>query len=228
MVTQFGRRTRQSQLIRGYLITPFFLLSKEQLKSNAELTDSYLFKYEKELRNVINLHEFKVLITLIGCFFGYRKFYDTFYEHPKLPIFKSDPDPINWETSEQTSTENEEIHTESNTAPFLDIGLLAAEMEVNTPVNPTIEVKKSKSNKPNSFSKKLAKKTDQEYLEWLDNRLSEGTYTNVMRLSEFATHCQRNQKLAKELLVTDPRFSTYKEGKIEMITRSIINMNGEK
>lgn len=79
----------QEQRLRGYLITPMFLMLKEQLRNSDEVKKTFLFS--NDVRNQFSESEFKVLLTLLGCFFGYRKFYDVFYEHPPLSIFSKEP-----------------------------------------------------------------------------------------------------------------------------------------
>lgn len=77
--------TLNDQLL--YIITPLFLMLKDEIRNKEDIQNTLLFKDLETLKKYGN--SFKYAIILLGAFFGYKKFYDVYYDHLNLRFYKS-------------------------------------------------------------------------------------------------------------------------------------------
>lgn len=73
--------------LKQYLIAPIFLLLKEDLRKENELSKTKLSKTPYLLK--VGGENFKAALVILGAFFGYDKFYDTYYDKLNLRFFKA-------------------------------------------------------------------------------------------------------------------------------------------
>lgn len=103
----------KSDKLRLYVIAPLFLMLKEELRKIDDFKNIDIGKYIENL-NKYGLDASAALI-LLGAFFGYKKFYDFYYEQLGLRIFKrpvKQPQSTLKEDTVKTKVEEEELHNE--------------------------------------------------------------------------------------------------------------------
>lgn len=70
-----------------YLITPLYLMLKDEIRKAEDIKTTNLFKHLKTLKEFGA--SFNYAIILLGAFFGFKKFYDAYYENLNLRFYKS-------------------------------------------------------------------------------------------------------------------------------------------
>lgn len=73
--------------LKKYIVAPLFLMLKDEIRSADDLYSTKLMKYINELKKYGN--QFNASVILLGAFFGYKKFYDLYYDKLNLRIYKS-------------------------------------------------------------------------------------------------------------------------------------------
>jgi hypothetical protein len=91
--------------IKQYFVAPIYLMFKEEIRKSDDLDQSYLIKYLEELKKFDD--NFKYAVILLGAFFGFRKFYDAYYNSLNLRFYK---------TYKPNSDEQENVIIKPNTA----------------------------------------------------------------------------------------------------------------
>jgi hypothetical protein len=87
--------------IKSYIITPLYFMLKEELRKTDDLADSILIKRLPYLQKEFE-ESFKYAIVLLGAFFGFRKFYDAYYDSLNLRFYKN--------VVQQQARSNEDSH----------------------------------------------------------------------------------------------------------------------
>jgi len=80
--------------IKKYIITPLYLKLREEIRKTDNISESMLFRDKDWLKNEFG-DSFKYVVILLGAFFGFRKFYDAYYDSLNLKFFKPNNQPIN-------------------------------------------------------------------------------------------------------------------------------------
>jgi hypothetical protein len=70
-----------------YLITPLYLMLKDEIRKAEDIKSTNLFKQLKTLKEFGP--SFNYAIILLGSFFGFKKFYDAYYDNLNLRFYKS-------------------------------------------------------------------------------------------------------------------------------------------
>lgn len=70
-----------------YIITPLYLMLKDEIRKADDIRNTNLFKHLKTLKEFGC--SFNYAIILLGAFFGFKKFYDVYYDHLNLRFYKS-------------------------------------------------------------------------------------------------------------------------------------------
>ncbi len=70
-----------------YLITPLYLMLKDEIRKAEDIKSTNLFKHLKTLKEFGA--SFNYAIILLGAFFGFKKFYDAYYDNLNLRFYKS-------------------------------------------------------------------------------------------------------------------------------------------
>jgi hypothetical protein len=70
-----------------YLITPLYLMLKDEIRKAEDIKSTNLFKHLKTLKEFGA--SFNYSIILLGAFFGFKKFYDAYYDNLNLRFYKS-------------------------------------------------------------------------------------------------------------------------------------------
>lgn len=76
------QQTTDKELLR-YLITPLYLKIKDEIRNTDNIKTTSLFKSEEFGDS------FKYALILLGAFFGFKKFYDVYYDNLNLRFYKS-------------------------------------------------------------------------------------------------------------------------------------------
>lgn len=84
--------------IKQYIVTPLYLMLRDEIRNSDDISQTKLFKNLDYLKKFED--SFNYAIILLGSFFGFRKFYDNYYESLNLRFYKD------YKTSQkQTTTE---------------------------------------------------------------------------------------------------------------------------
>ena len=207
--------------VRGYLVTPVFLLLKEEIRNSKTVNQTSLFTAAKSFQTRFPNSEFKVLITLIGCFFGYRKFYDVFYEQPPLLIFSENPSVIEIvkqaiDIDVPAVSETNELPTNSaidTTTVIVNEAVIKepeiAETDQRDTKQLTIFDKPSPTKKQTKSAPKSSSpmKTDKEILDDFADWLKQQENREGITLSDAFKRLKQTAKRVEELLATDNRFA---------------------
>jgi hypothetical protein len=70
-----------------YLITPLFLMLKDGIRKADDIKNTNLIKHLKTLKEFGT--SFNYAVILLGAFFGFKKFYDAYYDNLNLRFYKS-------------------------------------------------------------------------------------------------------------------------------------------
>jgi hypothetical protein len=73
--------------IKQYFVSPLYLMLKEELRNSDEISQTKLLRNIEHLRDFGD--NFKAAVILLGAFFGYKKFYDNYYDKLDLRFYKS-------------------------------------------------------------------------------------------------------------------------------------------
>jgi hypothetical protein len=148
-------RTKQyvektSQNVQQYIIAPLFLFLRNDIREHEDdVSQTHLYKKQEWLKETFG-DNFKYALILLGTFFGFKTFYDVYYDSLNLRFYKTHnkpesiikPDPPKppekseetqqtehddslsqnnpTDTTEASQTENEERQTETETQPVAD------------------------------------------------------------------------------------------------------------
>lgn len=86
-ITQSYRTQTTTGDIKKYIIAPLFLMLKDEIRNADDLNSTKLMKHTNELKKYGI--QFSVAVVLLGAFFGFKKFYDLYYDKLNLRFFKS-------------------------------------------------------------------------------------------------------------------------------------------
>lgn len=87
-----------------YLITPLYLMLKDEIRKAEDIKTTNLFKHLKTLKEFGA--SFNYAIILLGAFFGFKKFYDAYYDNLNLRFYKS-YQPVRDKKEEPVSVKNQ-------------------------------------------------------------------------------------------------------------------------
>lgn len=73
--------------LRGYIVAPLFLMLKSDIRENDDVYSTKLFQKTKFFQSFGK--EFKAALILLGAFFGFKKFYDLYYDKANLRFYKN-------------------------------------------------------------------------------------------------------------------------------------------
>lgn len=117
-VTGYTSQTTTTN-IKQYVVAPIFLMLKDELRSADDVSQTKLVKYTDYLLEFgIN---FEAAVVLLGAFFGYKKFYDTYYNRLGLRFYKSQKLPIQKKKAEIEEKKPEEVISQSLQEPIVEI-----------------------------------------------------------------------------------------------------------
>lgn len=83
--------------IKQYIIAPLFLMLKDEIRSADDISETNLIKNLKYLKSFGD--SFYYVLVLLGVFFGFRRFYDSYYDTLDLRFYKKHSDPFKKITS---------------------------------------------------------------------------------------------------------------------------------
>jgi len=72
--------------IKQYIVTPLYLMLRDEIRKSDDIFQTKLFKNLEYLKKLEE--SFNYVVILLGAFFGFRKFYDNYYEALNLRFFK--------------------------------------------------------------------------------------------------------------------------------------------
>lgn len=101
--------------IKAYLVAPIFLMLKDDLRKELELSKTKLGQKNYLLK--VGGEDFKAALILLASFFGFDKFYDSYYDKLNLRFFKTyRPDTDKKEDTEKIFSDNDSVISEPNSA----------------------------------------------------------------------------------------------------------------
>lgn len=92
--------------IKQYIVAPLYLMLRDEIRKSDDITQTKLFKNLDYLKKFDE--SFNYAVILLGAFFGFRKFYDNYYEALNLRFYKDFKTP-------QKQTEKDEQHKKVDT-----------------------------------------------------------------------------------------------------------------
>mgnify|MGYP000901886170 FL=1 len=72
--------------IKRYIVTPLYLMLRDEIRKSDDISQTKLFKNLEYLKKFED--SFNYVVILLGAFFGFRKFYDNYYEALNLRFYK--------------------------------------------------------------------------------------------------------------------------------------------
>lgn len=72
--------------IKQYIVTPLYLMLRDEILKSDDISQTKLFKNLEYLKKFED--SFNYVVLLLGAFFGFRKFYDNYYEALNLRFYK--------------------------------------------------------------------------------------------------------------------------------------------
>lgn len=72
--------------IKQYIVAPLYLMLRDEIRKSDDITQTKLFKNLSYLKTFDD--SFNYVVILLAAFFGFRKFYDQYYEALNLRFFK--------------------------------------------------------------------------------------------------------------------------------------------
>ena len=72
--------------IKQYIVTPLYLMLRDEIRKSDDISQTKLFKNLEYLKKFED--SFNYVVILLGAFFGFRKFYDNYYEALNLRFYK--------------------------------------------------------------------------------------------------------------------------------------------
>ncbi len=72
--------------IKQYIVAPLYLMLRDEIRKSDDITQTKLFKNLDYLKKFDD--SFNYAVILLGAFFGFRKFYDNYYEALNLRFYK--------------------------------------------------------------------------------------------------------------------------------------------
>jgi len=72
--------------IKQYIVAPIYLMLRDEIRKLDDITQTKLFKNLDYLKKFDN--SFNYAVILLGAFFGFRKFYDNYYDALNLRFYK--------------------------------------------------------------------------------------------------------------------------------------------
>ena len=92
--------------IKKYIVTPLYLMLRDEIRKSDDIAQTKLFKNLVYLKTFND--SFNYAVILLGAFFGFRKFYDIYYEVLNLRFYKdfktTQMQPIKEEQQEKVDT----------------------------------------------------------------------------------------------------------------------------
>lgn len=93
--------------IKQYIVTPLFLMLRDEIRKSDDISQTKLFKNLDYLKGFGDSFYYSAI--LLGAFFGFRKFYDQYYEVLNLRFYK------NFKKQIEKEEQQEKLVTISNT-----------------------------------------------------------------------------------------------------------------
>lgn len=107
--------------IKQYIVAPLYLMLRDEIRKSDEITQTKLFKNLDYLKKFDD--SFNYAVILLGAFFGFRKFYDNYYEALNLRFYKDFKTP-------QRQTDKEEQQEKVDTISKTDESVITVIEEV--------------------------------------------------------------------------------------------------
>lgn len=78
--------------IKQYIVAPLYLMLRDEIRKSDDITQTKLFKNLDYLKKFDD--SFNYAVILLGAFFGFRKFYDNYYDALNLRFYKDFKTPL--------------------------------------------------------------------------------------------------------------------------------------
>jgi hypothetical protein len=124
--------------IKQYVVVPLFLFLRDELRKSDDMYQTSLFKKQDWLKQEFG-ESFKYVIILLSAFFGFRKFYDAYYDSLNLRFYKNTKKPT-LQPQPETQTKQVEIQTEEEIISAEEAKIIFERLQTECP-----SVRKNKS-----------------------------------------------------------------------------------
>lgn len=121
--------------IKQYIVAPLYLMLRDEIRKSDDITQTKLFKNLDYLKKFDD--SFNYAVILLGAFFGFRKFYDNYYDVLNLRFYKS-------YKAQQKQTDKEELQEKVDTILETDnsVKTVTEEEQVNETQTETTNAEK--------------------------------------------------------------------------------------
>jgi len=121
--------------IKQYIVAPLYLMLRDEIRKSDDITQTKLFKNLDYLKKFGD--SFNYAVILLGAFFGFRKFYDNYYDVLNLRFYKS-------YKAQQKQTDKEELQEKVDTILETDnsVKTVTEEEQVNETQTETTNAEK--------------------------------------------------------------------------------------
>jgi hypothetical protein len=114
--------------LKQYIIAPLYLLLRNEIRDADDISQTNIFQNQEWLKEEFG-DSFKYVVILLGTFFGFRKFYDIYYDSLDLRFYRNAPK----ETKDATlSNVSEEDKKDAQIAEPENVNVKEVE-EISTP-----------------------------------------------------------------------------------------------
>jgi|GEM_PF-1865728 hypothetical protein len=115
--------------IKQYIVTPLYLMLRDEIRKSDDITQTKLFKNLDYLKKFDD--SFNYAVILLGAFFGFRKFYDNYYEALNLRFYKDFKAPQKQTEKEEPQEKVDTILETDNSAETVTEGEQVNEEQIN-------------------------------------------------------------------------------------------------
>ncbi len=196
-----------TETIKQSIVTPLYLMLRDEIRKSEDVTQTKLFKNIDYLKGLGD--SFYYAVILLGAFFGFRKFYDPYYEVLNLRFYR--------DTQVQTKQAEKEEQGKSNTM-VLDNNKPSALKQRKSKPKQEEKVEKPKIEQPQKINDQIEIQPEEKQT---DISKSDTPYiqTNHQKelVSDFVVECQK---------IIEESLDGYKEIKLSDIVKIIKDKTG--
>lgn len=116
--------------IKQYIVAPLYLMLRDEIRKSDNISQTNFLKYTDKLKEYGD--SFNYVIILLGAFFGFRKFYDNYYETLNLRFYKDFKAPQKQTEKEEPQEKDNTILDTDNSVKTVTVGEQVKEEETET------------------------------------------------------------------------------------------------
>jgi len=204
--------------IKQYIVAPLYLMLRDEIRKTEDITKTNLFRYLDKFKEIGD--NFYYSVILLGAFFGFRKFYDLYYDALNLRFYKNYKEVAKVVKEAETEVEKPNESAKTNKKKDKDTTVENAEEKVL----PAETQSEESDNNTDLTKKDVQEKTDElcQYREIIENALNEKaeiTFTDLGKLIKEQTKKKFSNDAIKGIVAEMKGLEKVKIGKAEGVKR---------